>query len=362
MDRSFAARSPIGRLGRTPRTQRRRGESRGFAPAERLRSGFSGALRLLAERPRLRLTLICLVVALPLLGGGWMWFRHSSFVSVEKVRVSGAGGPQGAAIEAALTEAAHGMSTLAPDTAALRAAVARFPQVSRVRAVPSFPHGMRIVVDEQPPAAALVVSGVRTAVGSDGVVLGPTLVNASLPVVAGALLPPAGTHLNNPLLLEAVTVLGAAPHALNGLIARAFVGPRGLTVAMKNGLLVYFGDAGRPHAKWLSLVAVLSDSSSAGASYIDVRLPGRPAAGFGAAAAEETRTTIQASTKPQTESTVAALANKLKSASPQPAAPSSEAESSASGEASAGAGESEEQTSSPSTGEASESGREATGG
>ena len=357
MDRSFAARSPIGRLGRSPQTGRRtRGSSR-FAPAERLRSGFSGALRFLAERPRLRITLICLVVALPLLGGGWMWFRHSSFVSVEKVRVSGASGPQGAAIEAA-----HGMSTLAPNTAALRAAVARFPQVSQVRAVPSFPHGMRIVVDEQPPAAALVVSGVRTAVGGDGVVLGPTLASASLPVVAGASLPPVGAHLDNPLLLEAVAVLGAAPHAMQGLISRAFVGPRGLTVAMKNGLLVYFGDAGRPHAKWLSLAAVLSDPSSAGASYIDVRLPGRPAAGFGSAAEEETRTTLQASTKPQTESTVAALANKLKSATPPPPAATGESESSTSGEASTGASESEESTSSGSTGEASETGSEATGG
>ena len=37
------------------------------------------------------------------------------------------------------------------------------------------------------------------------------------------------------------------------LVERAFKGPKGLTVAMRNGLLVYFGDATRPHAKWLSL-------------------------------------------------------------------------------------------------------------
>ncbi len=57
-------------------------------------------------------------------------------------------------------------------------------------------------------------------------------------------------------------------------------GRAGLTVAMRDGLLVYFGDASRPHAKWLALAAVLADSSSAGADYVDVRLPERPAAGF----------------------------------------------------------------------------------
>ena len=45
---------------------------------------------------------------------------------------------------------------------------------------------------------------------------------------------------------------------------------------MRNGLLVYFGDATRPHAKWLSLARVLADPSSAGASYVDVRLPVAP--------------------------------------------------------------------------------------
>ena len=45
---------------------------------------------------------------------------------------------------------------------------------------------------------------------------------------------------------------------------------------MRNGLLVYFGDATRPHAKWLSLADVLADPSSAGASYVDVRLPVAP--------------------------------------------------------------------------------------
>ncbi len=59
-----------------------------------------------------------------------------------------------------------------------------------------------------------------------------------------------------------------------------YSGPKGLTVTLRGDLLAYFGDATRPHAKWLSLARVLADPSSAGAAYIDVRLPERPAAGF----------------------------------------------------------------------------------
>ena len=68
-------------------------------------------------------------------------------------------------------------------------------------------------------------------------------------------------------------------------VARAYSGPRGLTLQMRDGLLVYFGDASRPHAKWLSLESVLADPSSAGAQYVDLRLPEHPAAGFAAGTA-----------------------------------------------------------------------------
>ena len=92
-----------------------------------------------------------------------------------------------------------------------------------------------------------------------------------------------------------------------------FTGPKGLTVAMRNGLLAYFGDASRPHAKWLSLAQVLADPSSAGASYIDVRLPARPAAGFPAGVlppAASTSAVAGSSEQPggSSESTVASLA------------------------------------------------------
>ncbi len=78
-------------------------------------------------------------------------------------------------------------------------------------------------------------------------------------------------------------MLGAAPRVLLGWVSKVFMGPEGLTVAMRNGVSLYFGDATRPHAKWLSAARVLADPSSAGATYVDLRAPERPAAGTTAA-------------------------------------------------------------------------------
>ncbi len=267
------------------------------------------------RRRRLRIALLAALIALPLLGCGWLWLRQSPFVAVQQVQISGVHGPEAAAVQAALTDAARGMSTLDVRTGALLAAVAPLRVVREVKAVPRFPHGLRIDVVEQLPVAALVVGGVRTAVAADGVVLGPALLSRSLPSVSVAVAPAAGRRVSGFELLAALTVLGAAPAPLAHLAERAFTGPRGLTVAMRNGLLVYFGDATRPHAKWLSLARVLADPSSAGASYVDVRLPSHPAAGFpqGVTPPDASSTTSAGSGEAQgsTESTVASLAASL---------------------------------------------------
>ncbi|HLH15095.1 MAG TPA: hypothetical protein VKV16_09930, partial [Solirubrobacteraceae bacterium] len=113
-----------------------------------------------------------------------------------------------------------------------------------------------------------------------GVVLGPTLLSRSLPSVAGSGEPARGGRVRGASLRAELSVLGGAPAALLGYVERVYNGSKGITAAMRNGLLVYFGDAALAHAKWLSLARVLADPSSAGASYVDVRVPSHPAAGF----------------------------------------------------------------------------------
>jgi len=298
--------------------------------------------------------LLCSLVAAPLLGGAWLWLRHSSFVAVEHVHVSGAHGAQAGAIEAALTEAAKRQSTLADNPAALKAAVARFPQVAAVHVQTSFPHGMRITVVERRAVAVLLVGGTKIAVGADGIALGSGAATTSLPTVGDDVAPASGERDRNPLVLQALTVLGAAPARIDPLVARAYFSPRGLTLAMQNGLLVYFGDASRPHAKWMALAAVLANETSGGAIYIDVRSPERAAEGFAPGQAPATAETAGGGTEVQIgkgESTVSALAAGLAAATPEGRArsaakseeESSEEPSSSSGSASAGeAGEGEE--------------------
>ena len=313
MERSIAARSPIGSLDIL------------WRPFEAAAGLARGSFQAIARHRRLRVASLAMLVALPLLAGGWLALRKSSFVAVEHVHVSGLEGPQAQAIEAALDGAASHMSTLAVNPAALRAAVASFPVVKSVRAIPSFPHGLRIEVIEQLPVAALTIAGQRTAVAADGVVLGPGLITGSLPALSEGqgVVPQMGRHVQGASLLAELAILGAEPQPLARFDAHVFTGSKGegLTVAMRDGLLVYFGDATRPHAKWLSLARVLADPSSAGATYIDVRVPERPAAGFSSASALTESTGATGSTATAPEATVAELAAKLtESTNGEPAA------------------------------------------
>ncbi len=322
MARSIAVRLP--RLGGTPasRPHARAGARRPAAPPQGL---LGAAMRLpraalvsILARRRMRIALLLCLLALPALAGGWLLLRDSPLVSVERVELSGVHGPDAAAIEAALGTAARRMSTLEVNQGALLAAVAPFHLVRAVRATPSFPHALRISVIEQLPVAALDVGGTRTAVAADGVVLGPSLLTSSLPELAGDYAPPTGARLRSAGMLAPLAVLGAAPAPLAAEVARIYSGDYGITAAMRDGLLVYFGDAGLPHAKWLSLARVLADSSSAGASYIDVRLPERPAAGFPAgvtppadSSGEAGAAATPSEPSSTTEGTIAALAAAL---------------------------------------------------
>ena len=148
--------------------------------------------------------------------------------------------------------------------------MASFPLVRSLQTRASFPHELHIEVLEQPPVAQLTVAGARTALAADGVVLGASFLSSSLPVVSiGGVrigsVPAVGRRVQHVQeLRQALAALGAAPAPMAPMIERAYWGPQGLTFTLRGGVLAYFGDATRPHAKWLSLVRVLADPSSAG--------------------------------------------------------------------------------------------------
>jgi cell division protein FtsQ len=305
---------------------------------------------------------LCAGIAVPLLGGGWLWLRDSSLVAVRHVHIAGVHGVDAIAIREALDNAAARMTTMNFDVRALRSAVSSFAIVGGLRASTSFPHSISISVTERPPVAALLTAGQRTAVAADGTVLGPALLSSSLPTVSGSFEPPPGARLREPGPLAAAAVLGAAPAPLARFVARAFEGPEGLTVAMRNGLLVYFGDATRAHAKWVSLARVLTSPSAAGAWYVDVRLPERPAAGLSSAASSSMSSSKSVETG-ASDPTVAALAESLakaaggsSGAAAGSSAGSGESEASSGSSKAAGSSEAEASSGSSEASEASGSG------
>ena len=238
----------------------------------------------IVTRRRLRLVLAAVAVLGALLAGGWFWFRDSSLVAVKHVSVTGESGPDASAIRSALTTAATNMTTLDVDMGQLRTAVLPYPAVKDLRVSTDFPHGLRIHVVEDLPVGVIQLAGRTVAVASDGTLLRDVQSAPSLPTIALPV-PPGGPRLTDPASLGAVAALAAAPYQLLPKISQIHTtGPHGLVAQLRSGPQVYLGDPTQLMQKWSAAVAVLSDSGSAGAAYIDVSDPQRPAAGAGGAA------------------------------------------------------------------------------
>ena len=222
-----------------------------------------------------RWLLIALVVCLVLAAGYRFWLRDSSLVTVEKVQVTGLTTKDAPRVRAALASAAHTMTTLHVRHEVLEQAIAAYPVVRALDVRPDFPHGLTIDVIEYRPAA--LVGGLPVA--GDGTILRGIPVEGSLPKIdtRGA---PHGNHLTEAAALHAARIAGTAPAALRPRLELIETRAQdGIVVQIRDGPELIFGDATRAHAKWIAATRVLADPEAEGASYIDVRLPGRPAAG-----------------------------------------------------------------------------------
>ena len=230
-------------------------------------------------RVRLRVWLVLGAVgALALLGGACVWLRDSPLVSVDRVTVTGLSGPDAGQIRLALGLAGRNMTTLDVHLGQLRTAVAPYPVVKDLRVSTQFPHGMRIHVIEQLPVGALVAGGETIAASADGTLL-HDLPTTSLPTIPLRSLP-GGSHATDPTALSALAVLAATPQGLDARISQVTISPpRGLVVQLRSGPAIYFGTSSALRAKWAAATEVLAAPASAGATYIDVSDPGRPAAG-----------------------------------------------------------------------------------
>jgi cell division protein FtsQ len=235
-------------------------------------------------RPR---TIAIALTALVVVAAMGLWVRDSPLVSVNRVTVIGATGPDASVIRSALITAARGMTTLNVDEGQLRAAMAPYPEVKDLQVSPQIPHGLRIRVVEQLAVAQVAFAGRAEAVSADGTLLGAQR-TAGLPQVR-LTVPPGGIRVTETGPLEAIRALAVAPYQLLARITRVSTeAGHGLVAQLRNGPSIYLGDGGRLHAKWLAASTVLADPGSAGAVYIDVTDPARPAAGAPSATATST--------------------------------------------------------------------------
>jgi cell division protein FtsQ len=89
----------------------------------------------------------------------------------------------------------------------------------------------------------------------------------------------AGAHVADKRVLGALEVAGAAPRPLLNVAQALSVDSRGVVVTLQNGLELVFGSGDEALAKWTAAARVLAEPSAAGATYLDLRVPGRVAAG-----------------------------------------------------------------------------------
>lgn len=236
---------------------------------------------LLALPPRLRRPLAAALALAALLAAGYIaWLRDSSLFAVERVSVTGLSTSDAERVEAALRTAAAEMTTLHVRTGELEEAVAAFPAVRSIEADADFPHGLAIrVVEHRPVAVVALPGGERVAVAGDGTVLPDLRPDGRLARIE-ARSGVEGKRLADAAARRLVAVAAAAPRPLRRRIERVeATRARGIVVSLRDGPELIFGDRGRARAKWRAAAAVLADRSSRGASYVDVRLAERPAAG-----------------------------------------------------------------------------------
>lgn len=196
-----------------------------------------------------------------------LWLRDSPLVEVSEVTVTGASGPDAPRIEAALRSVARDMTTLHVREDELRQAVETFPTVGHLEIQSDFPHALRIEVVEREPVAVVARGDDRMPVTAGGALLRGATAPDDLPLI------------DDPRDERILELLGTAPRPLLRRAEKAFTGARGLTVRMADGPELYFGSSRDLAAKWSAAARVLADPTAEGATYVDVRVPERTAAG-----------------------------------------------------------------------------------
>ncbi len=221
------------------------------------------------------------VAVIALTAGGALWLRDSSLVAVTDVQITGVTASDGDQVTQALNDAAAGMTTLHVRKQTLRDVVKPYSSVGDVAVTTDFPHTLRIRVIERRAVAALATDNAptkRVPVTGGGIVLKGVSADRDLPSVF-LNVQPAGERITDQKILNALKVAGEAPELLLRKTDELAVDDRGVIAAIHNGPELVFGTGAHASQKWAAAARVLAEISAQGATYLDLRIPGRVAAG-----------------------------------------------------------------------------------
>lgn len=214
-------------------------------------------------------------------GAGYLfWLRDSSLVEVTDVEVVGVTSGDRERIVAELTRVGEQMTTLHVRGDRIDAAAEPFPTIESIELDPNFPRGLRIEVDERPPALVVDAEGKEVPIADDGTVLAGVSIpdGAQLPTLELDNAPTEGALGGE--ALEQALVLGAAPEPLRALIEGVdHSEDYGVEVRLRGEIPLRFGDGARAGEKWAAAAAVLADPKLTAITYLDLRVPERPAVG-----------------------------------------------------------------------------------
>jgi len=228
------------------------------------------------------------MLALAVFGAGYLfWLRDSSFVAVTDVEVVGVTSGDTQQIVDELTRAGESMTTLHVQPQKIERAAGAFSTIAAVSVDANFPHGLRLEVDERPPALLATAGGRTVPVAGDGTLLADVdAPEEGLPLLEVDEIP-AGESLGGEPLEQAL-IAGAAPDPFRPLIEKVdMTKDYGVEITLRGEIPVRFGTSSKAEEKWAAAAAVLADPSLEALTYVDVRVPERPAAG-GAAQPVET--------------------------------------------------------------------------
>ncbi|MBJ7355123.1 MAG: hypothetical protein JHC98_09875 [Thermoleophilaceae bacterium] len=230
------------------------------------------------HRPSRWSLIVALIVLAAVLAGAFMLVRNSGLVAVQQVKVVGLSGYYDKKARSAVVAEALQMTTMNFDPARIEEAASGFVDVAGVTVETDFPHRATIYLKVRRPVLVARLNGRTVTLSQNGEVITSAAPVAGLPKIEAS-----GNVVDGRVTggkaLSAAKLLGAAPDVLMRKVDAIKWGRFGIVVSMQKGPDLYFGTSADARLKWRDAATVLASDAAAGAAYLDLRVPGRPAVG-----------------------------------------------------------------------------------